>query len=158
MQQRPLCAICRSIPHGELPPIPLEYKSTALQDQNGIEHYYFIAEENIHDLALGWLHQKSLASLKISAATCEMCKLLFNARRDLIASIKEIFENEHFQQYSRMGVPSDGPLGLVQRNDEGSGFLAVVKTTAMEFHAWYIIAGVGYCVKEGKILPINIPA
>jgi hypothetical protein len=145
-----LCELCKSIPLDGIPPFPRNY-------WNGRSSWkyihVFIESQEISQPGtikqVGLPHYPNLRALRDSANTCHLCNLILTAVDNVVAELNDVTEEKILRYNNRPGRPTF-ELWLTKRRDGGDGFWVFSSGDASS--DFYLVAAVGFCVKEGMIV------
>ncbi|KAF2460553.1 hypothetical protein BDY21DRAFT_167593 [Lineolata rhizophorae] len=147
-----LCSLCRSIPLTNLPTLPTSFYSYHAPGHNLVpmirDRKKIVPGEEI-----GFSHQPGLDSLRRSALNCELCELLEEAAKGLIANLQEAEKVDSSKYIAKEGFPPTFQLWLTQRLDRAKGFLIWTDT---QNSSAYLIGGVTLSVNDDSHLSHSI--
>src|SRR2546423_12291401 len=141
-----LCRLCRSISSTDLPAFPSSYYNPGI----GWEYIHvFLPKANKKPRRpLGFPHQEDLQSLRSSASSCELCRLILASTEQVIAEFSVARTNEWFVNNVEYGEPTFD-FYLTKRRDCGDGVWVLSNSTARP--CVYLLAAVGVVARDGKI-------
>jgi hypothetical protein len=140
-----LCRLCRSISSADLPAFPSSYHNPGI----GWEHIH-VFQPNANKKArrpFGFPHQPDLQSLRSSAPSCELCRLILASTDQVIAEFLVAKKKKSFVNNHDYGHPTFN-LYLTKRRDCGDGFWVLSNSTVRD--SVYLLAAVGLSARDGK--------
>ena len=140
-----LCDRCSSVPFASLPPLPQYYQSGSSGYQY-IEAFHVFDKTAEDDLEIpGIPYHPDLESLQRSAKDCKLCQLILEATEKVILELSTNTEEKKLRLNSFPDILTYN-LSLTRRR-LGDGFW--VMSTSDNPWAIYLVAAIGFCVKNG---------
>jgi hypothetical protein len=139
-----LCNLCSSIPIDNLPAFPPSYYNL----MTGYEHVQVFKPSHHKKRPrglLGFSHQPDLQSLRSSAVTCELCRLILAPIDLIVDELRDDQRESYYRLIDDYGTPSFD-LWLTKRRDVGDGFWALCHSKPGG--SVYLLAAIGFCVRD----------
>lgn len=143
-----LCEFCRLIPFGPLPPIPRCYTS-AIPLGPGL----IVRPPNVWEHRperFGFQHHQDLKALEQSSLNCPLCSLIHKGVTRFDENVKHGPRNDNGRKLQSAG-PKDYRLQITMCDFDQGGFMIWTDATIDTYI--FLVAVVGFCVEDGRILP-----
>jgi hypothetical protein len=148
---RDLCELCCLIPFEHLPPIPRCYTSTLslgpgllLRPPNVWEH---------RPERFGFQHHRDLKALEQSFPNCPLCSLIHKGVTQFAENVKYGTRNDNGRKL-QSAAPKDYRLQITMCDFDQDGLMIWTDATIDTYI--FLVAVVGFCVEDGRILPLII--
>ncbi|KIW83975.1 hypothetical protein Z517_03221 [Fonsecaea pedrosoi CBS 271.37] len=145
-----LCSVCLDIPFDNLPEFPQTYYTPWVSWKYIIPYNldYRARSSRQRGGVLGFPHHPDLQALRISAADCDLCRLILEQVDLVFDEFRAVHNDRAFRDYHRDGYPT-GSLFLARRRDTGKGFLVLSHSDVRD--TVFLLGAIGLAVPEGKM-------